>query len=48
MNKHTMIFFKKADAVLMAKFLAQIIREGLSYEFTQDDVGFEITLTGGY
>ena len=47
MDKHTIIYFKKIDAALMAQFLAQIIREGLSYNFTQDDHGFEITLTGG-
>jgi hypothetical protein len=44
------IAFKKneAETKLFVIVLAQIIREGLTYTIRQDNVGWEIELTGGY
>lgn len=33
---------------MLAIFLAQLEREGVTYSIGQDSVGIEITLTGGY
>lgn len=44
------ISFKKDEenTKMFAIFLAQIIREGLHYHLRQDDIAWEIELTGGF
>ena len=36
------------DMKAMAVFVAQLIREGVTFTIRQDNVGFEIELTGGF
>jgi len=44
------ISFKKDEenTKMFAIFLAQIIREGLSFNLRADDIAWEIELTGGF
>ena len=45
------IWFDKKDenwAVDLAKYLAQLIREGVTYSIRQDNTSVEVRLTGGF
>jgi hypothetical protein len=40
--------FKRDDVVRLAQFIAQLTISGVEYVVRQDNVGWEIELTGGY
>ena len=42
---HTITF---DDETKLAKFLAQLVREGIQYSVRQDAHSYEVTITGGY
>ena len=50
MNKVTIRFdFQKKKGVEnFAKFISQLVREGVTFEVKNDEFGAEVTLTGGF
>jgi hypothetical protein len=44
---HT-ITFAQGEETKLARFLAQLVREGIQYSIRQDAHSYEVTLTGGY
>lgn len=49
MDKHTVTFRRDDEGMKnLATFLAQIIKEGLTYQIDNAENFVEVTLTGGY
>ena len=42
------MFHKKNEIKEFAKFLAQLVREGVTYDVKYDESFFYVTLTGGF
>jgi|WetSurMetagenome_2_1015567.scaffolds.fasta_scaffold01970_10 hypothetical protein len=48
MNTKHYVRFSNVEVVAMAKFLAAIVKEGLTYSIVEDIGGWEVHLLGGY
>lgn len=49
--KTTIVFDKKDDSdceIRLAKFISELIRQGITYTVRSDAFSYEVTLTGGY
>lgn len=41
-------FSKKTEVELFAKFISQLVREGVVFVVHSDEIGWEVELTGGF